>query len=188
MTSDGLPEREMAACLAAGAHPNLTGALGRLADHPEGLQGLLMPLLPADWRVLAGPPSLETCSRDVYDPALRSISDVALRIARDVATGAAHLHAKGLSHGDLYAHNTLWDGRSGRRRCSATSAGPRSCPAAPEIGWNAWTSWPGVCCWANCSSVATPLRRSRPISSTCTAGARPPNRQIVRPWPKRPTF
>jgi hypothetical protein len=114
MTSDGLPEREMAACLAAGAHPNLTGALGRLTGHPDGLDGLLMPLLPADWRVLAGPPSLESCSRDVYDPALRLDLDVALRIARDVATGAAHLHATGLSHGDLYAHNILWDAAAGQ--------------------------------------------------------------------------
>jgi hypothetical protein len=113
MTSDGLPEREMAACLAAGAHPNLTSALGRIDGHPDGVQGLLMPLLPADWRVLAGPPSLESCSRDVYDPALRLDLDVALRIARDVGTGAAHLHAGGLSHGDLYAHNTLWDGQMG---------------------------------------------------------------------------
>jgi len=114
MTSDGLPEREMAACLAAGEHPNLTGALGRLDGHPDGGQGLLMPLLPSEWRVLASPPSLESCSRDVYDPALRLDLDVALSIARDVATGAAHLHAKGLSHGDLYAHNTLWDGATGR--------------------------------------------------------------------------
>ena len=114
MTSDGLPEREMAACLAAGAHPNLTGALGRLADHPDQAQGLLMPLLPAGWRVLAGPPSPESCSRDVYDPDLRLDLGVALRIARDVATGAAHLHARGLSHGDLYAHNTLWDGATGQ--------------------------------------------------------------------------
>jgi len=114
MTSDGLPEREMAACLAAGPHPNLTGALGRLIDHPDDAQALLMPLLPADWRVLAGPPSLESCSRDVYDPGLRLTLDVALRIARDVAAGAAHLHAAGLSHGDLYAHNTLWDGTTGR--------------------------------------------------------------------------
>ena len=118
MTSDGLPEREMAACLAAGAHPNLTGALGRLADHPDQTQGLLMPLAPAGWRVLAGPPSLETCSRDVYDPALRLDPGVALRIARDVATGAAHLHARGLSHGDLYAHNTLWDGATGQAMLS----------------------------------------------------------------------
>ncbi|SFL96563.1 leucine-rich repeat-containing protein kinase family protein [Methylorubrum salsuginis] len=113
MTSDGLPEREMAACLAAGRHPNLTGALGQVVDHPDGAQGLLMPLLPSDWRVLAGPPSLESCSRDVYDPALRLGSAVALRIARDVARGAAHLHARGLLHGDLYAHNTLWDGTVG---------------------------------------------------------------------------
>lgn len=118
MTSDGLPEREMAACLAAGAHPNLTGALGRLADHPDQAQGLLMPLAPAGWRVLAGPPSLESCSRDTYDPALRLDLDVALRIARDVATGAAHLHARGLSHGDLYAHNTLWDGGAGQAMLS----------------------------------------------------------------------
>ena len=114
MTSDGLPEREMAACLAAGVHPNLTGALGRLVDHPDDAQGLLMTLLPADWRVLAGPPSLESCSRDIYDPALWLELDVALRIARDVGAGAAHLHATGLSHGDLYAHNTLWDGSTGQ--------------------------------------------------------------------------
>lgn len=114
MTSDGLPEREMAACLASGEHPNLTGALGRLVDHPEGAEGLLMPLLPADWRVLAGPPSPEGCSRDDYDPALRLELDVALRIARCVGAAAAHLHGRGLSHGDLYAHNTLWDGATGQ--------------------------------------------------------------------------
>lgn len=113
MTSDGLPEREMAACLAAGVHPNLTGALGRVADHPDGAQALLMPLLPDDWRVLAGPPSAASCSRDVYAPGLGLDLGVALRIARDVGAGAAHLHAAGLSHGDLYAHNTLWDGRTG---------------------------------------------------------------------------
>ncbi|MET7243009.1 leucine-rich repeat-containing protein kinase family protein [Methylobacterium sp. EM32] len=113
MTSDGLPEREMAACLAAGAHPHLTGGLGRLADHPDGTEGLLMPLLPEDWRGLAGPPSLESCSRDVYDPDLRLTASAALRLARGVASGAAHLHARGFGHGDLYAHNILWDGRDG---------------------------------------------------------------------------
>lgn len=113
MTSDGLPEREMLACLAAGAHPNLTAALGRLHDHPAGAQALLMPLLPAHWRALAGPPSLESCSRDVYEPALRLDLATARNIARSVGAGAAHLHARGLLHGDLYAHNTLWDGQSG---------------------------------------------------------------------------
>ena len=113
MTSDGLPEREMAACLAAGDHPHLTGALGRLIDHPERLQGLLMPLLPAHWRVLAGPPSLASCSRDVYDPGLRLAPEAALRIATATAAAAGHLHALGLLHGDLYGHNILCDAETG---------------------------------------------------------------------------
>ncbi|MGX9979138.1 leucine-rich repeat-containing protein kinase family protein [Methylobacterium fujisawaense] len=113
MTSDGLPEREMEACLAAGTHPALTGALGRLHDHPAGVQGLLLRLLPSHWRVLAGPPSLASCSRDVYDPSLRLEPAKALRIARSVAEAVAHLHGRGLLHGDVYAHNTLWDAATG---------------------------------------------------------------------------
>ena len=113
MTSDGTPEREMAACLAAGDHPHLTGALGQLVDHPERLQGLLMPLLPVHWRVLAGPPSLASCSRDVYDPALRFGPEAALRIATAAAAAAGHLHAMGLLHGDLYGHNILCDPETG---------------------------------------------------------------------------
>ena len=113
MTSDGLPEREMEACLAAGAHPALTGALGRLDGHPDDTQGLLLRLLPPHWRVLAGPPSLATCSRDVYDPDLQVDPHRALRITRSVAEAVAHLHGRGLLHGDVYAHNTLWDGETG---------------------------------------------------------------------------
>ncbi len=110
ITSDGLPACEMAACLAAGDHPNLVGGLGRLADHPGGADGLLMPLLPAGSRALAGPPSLASCSRDVYAADARFDPDTVLRIARGVGAASAHLHARGLLHGDLYAHNILWDG------------------------------------------------------------------------------
>ena len=113
MTSDGLPEREMEACLAAGAHQNLTGALGRITGHPDGADGLVMPLLPPDWRVLAGPPSLASCSRDVYDPALRLAPAALLRLVRGIAAGLAHLHARGLLHGDVYGHNILWDAATG---------------------------------------------------------------------------
>ncbi|WP_424813296.1 leucine-rich repeat-containing protein kinase family protein [Roseococcus sp. YIM B11640] len=113
MTSDGLPRHEMAACLAAGGHPQLVGAIGRLHGHPEGLEGLLMPLIPEHWRVLAGPPSLESCTRDVYDPSLRLSGPAARRIAHCVASAVAHLHDRGLLHGDLYAHNILWDGAGG---------------------------------------------------------------------------
>jgi hypothetical protein len=113
MTSDGLPEREMEACLAAGTHPALTGALGRLDNHPDGAQGLLLRLLPPHWRVLAGPPSRASCSRDVYDADLRVDPEAALRVTRAVAGAVAHLHGRGLLHGDVYAHNTLWDAGTG---------------------------------------------------------------------------
>ncbi|MFC0407331.1 hypothetical protein [Roseomonas elaeocarpi] len=113
MTSDGLPGHEIAASLAAGAHPNLAGALGRVMGHPEGVEGLLLPLLPEGWRALAGPPSLAGCTRDDYAPALRLPWPVARRLALAAGAGAAQLHGRGLLHGDLYAHNLLWDGRAG---------------------------------------------------------------------------
>jgi hypothetical protein len=113
MTSDGLPEREMAACLAAGSHPQLLSALGRAQGLPQGEQALVMPLLPAHWRPLAQPPSLQSCSRDVFPPTLGLSATSAYRIARGVAAATAHLHQQGLMHGDLYAHNILWDCAAG---------------------------------------------------------------------------
>ncbi len=132
MTSDGLPECEMAACLAAGAHPHLTGALGRVTGHPEGCDGLVMPLLPDGWRALAAPPSLESCSRDVYAPDLRFAPEAAPRLARATAQATAHLHGRGLLHGDLYAHNILWDGASGE--CVLSDLGAAACLPAGADG------------------------------------------------------
>ena len=114
MTSDGLPEHEIAACLAAGTHPHLLGGLGVAHGHPGRMPALLLTLLPDGWGPLAGPPSLESCSRDVYAPGLRLADAAALRLAGGMAAAAAHLHARDLLHGDLYAHNVLWDGREGR--------------------------------------------------------------------------
>ncbi|MDA8452717.1 leucine-rich repeat-containing serine/threonine-protein kinase [Acidovorax sp. NCPPB 3859] len=108
VTSDGWPLTEMAASLAAGEHPRLIPVLGRLDGHPDGVQGLVMERISADYRTLAGPPSFESCTRDVYPPGLRLPASVALRIAADVASALAHLHGQGLVHGDLYAHNLLW--------------------------------------------------------------------------------
>ncbi len=113
MTSDGLPEREIAACLAAGPHPHLLGGLGRVHGHPDGLPALLLALLPDGWGPLAGPPTLEGCTRDAYAPGLRFADAAVLRLAGGMAAAAAHLHARGLLHGDLYAHNVLWDGLRG---------------------------------------------------------------------------
>jgi hypothetical protein len=109
MTSDGLPARERAACLSAGDHPNLIPVLGDLAAHPDGSPGLVMDLVGTEFSSLAGPPSLETCSRDVYPPNARFSPPVVRSIALGMASAAAALHAKGLMHGDFYGHNVLWN-------------------------------------------------------------------------------
>ena len=109
VTSDGLPRSEMAACMAAGNHPHLVGVLGHLAGHPDGTPGLVLQRIPAAHVNLAGPPSLASCSRDVYASGLRLQAAAAQAIARGMQSALAHLHRQGLAHGDLYAHNILAD-------------------------------------------------------------------------------
>ncbi|MDW5419230.1 leucine-rich repeat-containing protein kinase family protein, partial [Iodobacter sp. CM08] len=107
LTSDGLPQCEMAACLAAGEHPALIGAIGEVKHHPEQTPALLMPLIASGFSNLAGPPSLESCTRDIYQQDQPFSLDITLRILSSIAAAAAHLHAAQILHGDLYAHNIL---------------------------------------------------------------------------------
>ncbi|KAB8044170.1 protein kinase [Janthinobacterium rivuli] len=107
MTSDGLPRSEMGACVSAGAHAGLIPILGTLDGHPQGALGLVMPLIDAAFRNLAGPPSLESCTRDVYADGLRFSTQQALAISHGIASAVCQLHARGIMHGDLYAHNIL---------------------------------------------------------------------------------
>lgn len=107
MTSDGSPLCEMAACIGAGAHPNLIPVRGHLERHPEGTHGLVMSLIDPEFINLAGPPSLDSCTRDIYDDDKRFSPAAALEIAHGVASAAAQLHQRGIMHGDLYAHNIM---------------------------------------------------------------------------------
>ncbi|WP_193210564.1 leucine-rich repeat-containing protein kinase family protein [Luteolibacter marinus] len=108
MTSDGLPECEMDACLAAGSHLNLIRVLGRITGHPGSAAGLVMTRIDGGFTSLAEPPSFETCTRDVYSEGMQLSPERLLRMARGLASAAAELHAKGIMHGDLYGHNVLW--------------------------------------------------------------------------------
>ncbi|HBB80026.1 MAG TPA: protein kinase, partial [Pseudomonas sp.] len=109
LTSDGLPHSEMATCIAAGEHPNLIRIAGPLTDHEDAPPGLLMELIDPSFRVLAGPPSLASCTRDCYAPQQRFDAEQVLKIAAGVASVMQHLHARGILHGDLYGHNLLVD-------------------------------------------------------------------------------
>ncbi|MBC6609773.1 serine/threonine-protein kinase [Hymenobacter sp. BT507] len=107
VTSDGLPHSEMSACISAGQHPNLIAVEGKISHHPAQAEGLVLELIDPAFGNLAGPPSLASCTRDVYAPGTTFSLPAALRLAHGIASATAHLHAQGILHGDLYAHNIL---------------------------------------------------------------------------------
>jgi hypothetical protein len=109
LTSDGLPRSEKAASIAAGSHPGLIPVIGKIRAHPEKTPGLVMSLIDPSFINLAGPPSLESCTRDIYPAGLKFTLTTVLNIATGIASVAEHLHAQGIMHGDLYAHNILWN-------------------------------------------------------------------------------
>ncbi|MEM5458441.1 leucine-rich repeat-containing protein kinase family protein [Paraburkholderia phytofirmans] len=111
VTSDGLPDCEMAACIRAGDHANLIPVAGKVKDHPAGTHGLVMELIDPQFTNLAGPPSLDSCTRDIYGADTRFDLAAALGIAYGMASAACHLHEQGIMHGDLYAHNILYGGQ-----------------------------------------------------------------------------
>ena len=112
VTSDGLPEDEMNTCVAAGAHEHLVAALGRIVRHPQQKKALVFELIPSHYRNLSGPPSLNTCTRDVFASETVFSWKEVLKISTSIASVCKHLHERGISHGDLYAHNMLVDAQS----------------------------------------------------------------------------
>lgn len=114
VTSDGYPSDELATCLTTGKHVNLVPLLAQIEKHPENKQGIVMELIASEYTNLGNPPSLESCTRDVFAPEQNFELQHALNILTNIASAAKHLHEKGILHGDLYAHNTLYraDGHS----------------------------------------------------------------------------
>jgi hypothetical protein len=109
VTSDGLPEDEMNTCITAGLHPGLVKLVGQINNHPERKRGLVMELIPHTFHNLGRPPSLESCTRDVFPEGLILTPEQALKIASTIASVAEQLHSRNIMHGDLYAHNILID-------------------------------------------------------------------------------
>ena len=109
VTSDGYPEDEMRAYIAAGQHEAIVGLLGKINIIEEQKRGLVMELIPGNFYNLGRPPSLQSCTRDVFDDYSKLSLAQVFRIATSMASVGLHLHSRGLIHGDLYAHNILVD-------------------------------------------------------------------------------
>ena len=107
--SDGLPETERRLACSAGnlGCSALVQVLGETKKHGALVMEYLDGFVP-----LAGPPSMESCSRDVYAEdhtnVLMTTSQAELLVARLLEALAA-LHQAGICHGDFYGHNILLD-------------------------------------------------------------------------------
>lgn len=105
ITSDGYAHDEMNATMSTGEHPNLIKVLSKLAGDER--LGLVLEYIPDVYRNLGLPPDFETCTRDTFTEETSFTPETIYEVAKGIASAAAHLHARGLMHGDLYAHNIL---------------------------------------------------------------------------------
>jgi hypothetical protein len=107
LASDGKPSDDSAAWIAAGEHPHLVPVRGQIIDHPSGQAGLVLGLVPPSYQPLGQPPSLTSCTRDVFSPDRRFTAGFCVQVLQGVAAALQHLHSLGIAHGDVYAHNIL---------------------------------------------------------------------------------
>jgi serine/threonine protein kinase len=106
MTSDGSPEEERRMALTVSAKiPTSDYLISLLGETPSG--SLVMEYLD-NYHALAGPPSLESCSRDVYCCASDHMTaEQAISMVSGLLDVLDQLHAHGICHGDFYSHNIL---------------------------------------------------------------------------------
>lgn len=113
VTSDGYAQDELDCCLTVGEHENLIKVVAQLDQSHQDRQdaekrlGLVMELIPSSFRSLGLPPSLQTCTRDTFNEGTVFELDIIAKVAMQMANTMAYLFAKGISHGDMYAHNTM---------------------------------------------------------------------------------
>ncbi|MCL4431454.1 MAG: leucine-rich repeat-containing serine/threonine-protein kinase [Epsilonproteobacteria bacterium] len=105
ITSDGYAHDEMNACMSVGEHPNLIKVLAKIQGDER--LGLLLEYIPVVYQNLGLPPNFETCTRDTFHEKRVFSLERIQAVAKAIASAAAHLHSRGLMHGDLYAHNIL---------------------------------------------------------------------------------
>ena len=109
VTSDGYPEDELLASLRIPTHANLVKVIAQIDSQDSS--GVLMELIPARFGNLGLPPSLDSCTRDVFDDSWRFDESQVAYIIQQMVDAIQHIHRHHFIHGDIYAHNVLVDER-----------------------------------------------------------------------------
>lgn len=103
MTSDGNPEEERRISLLA----STLGCECLIKVFGETVKGSLVMELLTNVVAFADPPSLDSCSRDVYKPEASMKPKEAVYMVSKLLDALAKLHSNGVCHGDFYGHNIL---------------------------------------------------------------------------------
>jgi len=109
VTSDGYPEDELQACLQVAKHPNLVQSLAQVKE--DNYLALIMNLIPEHYKNLGLPPCFKSCTRDTFPQGFNLSIGTITNIVKQMTDVFKHLHNSKVCHGDLYAHNTLFDGQ-----------------------------------------------------------------------------
>jgi serine/threonine protein kinase len=68
-----------------------------------------MELIPEHYDNLGLPPNFDTCTRDTFKAGFTLSVEHITKIVEQMQSVLTHLHQNQVCHGDLYAHNTLFD-------------------------------------------------------------------------------
>eukprot|EP00549_Striatella_unipunctata_P001951 CAMPEP_0118683270 /NCGR_PEP_ID=MMETSP0800-20121206/5947_1 /TAXON_ID=210618 ORGANISM="Striatella unipunctata, Strain CCMP2910" /NCGR_SAMPLE_ID=MMETSP0800 /ASSEMBLY_ACC=CAM_ASM_000638 /LENGTH=292 /DNA_ID=CAMNT_0006579751 /DNA_START=171 /DNA_END=1049 /DNA_ORIENTATION=+ len=103
MTSDGSPlqERNINVVVSSIKSDSLVKVYGQLTDG-----SLVMEYLEG-YKAFGNPPSMDSCSRDVYDKDEDLSVDQAKLMVTNLLGVLKELHHRGITHGDFYGHNIL---------------------------------------------------------------------------------
>ena len=82
---------------------------------------------------LGSPPSLDSVTRDTYPPTAAFGGRFISSVACGIGEALVHVHARRISHGDVYAHNILVrpEANAGMRRDARRDARTRLSPHPP---------------------------------------------------------
>lgn len=111
ITSDGYPQDELQSCLQAGKHPNIVSSLAQVNESNN--KALIMSLIPAHYKNLGLPPTFQSCTRDTFANGFSLPISLVSKIVRQMSEVIQYLHTNLVCHGDIYAHNTLFDENRG---------------------------------------------------------------------------
>lgn len=112
VTSDGYPEDELQACLQVGNHPNLVQSLAQVKEDLNSggkYLALIMNLIPETYQNIGLPPCFKSCTRDTFPQGFSLSMSLITNIVQQMEDVFSHMHNSKVCHGDLYAHNTLFD-------------------------------------------------------------------------------